>query len=104
METIYNATSENIKIFLVGNKSDLIKENGDKREVSEEMANNYKYKNQNVIKLLECSAKYKSNLIEPFEDLCKGDLLFVFMFCLFVFVFCLFGFFYFFLFFILCFF
>ena len=71
MESIGNATSENIKIFLVGNKSDLVNDENC-RKVSREMARNYSEKYQNVLKILECSAKYKSNLVEPFDELCKG--------------------------------
>ena len=72
METISNATSENIKIFLVGNKFDLVNENEENRKVTKEIARVYANRYQNVLKNMECSAKYKSNLIEPFEELCKG--------------------------------
>jgi hypothetical protein len=78
METISSATSENIKIFLVGNKSDLVNENEDNRKVSKEISRMYVDKYQNVIKNMECSAKYKSNLIQPFEELCKGCLSYYF--------------------------
>lgn len=78
MESISNATSENLKIFLVGNKSDLVLEDSNdlndnnKRKVSKEMAKNYCERYENVLKNMECSAKNKSNLVEPFEELCKG--------------------------------
>ena len=80
MDTISSATSENIKIFLVGNKSDLLNENEDNRKVSREMARMYVDRYQNVLKNMECSAKYKSNLIEPFEELCKGCILYLIFF------------------------
>lgn len=57
----------------MGNKSDLIK-NDANRKVSKDMVMHFMNQNSNIVKYIECSAKTKTNLIEPFENLCKGNL------------------------------
>jgi hypothetical protein len=54
----------------MGNKSDLIKDINNKK-VSDDYVRNF-MSIQNIVKFFECSAKTKTNLIEPFEELCKG--------------------------------
>jgi hypothetical protein len=56
----------------MGNKSDLIKNDYD-RKVTKDMVMNFMSENNNMIKYIECSAKDKKNLVEPFESLCKGE-------------------------------
>lgn len=56
----------------MGNKADLIK-NESNRKVNKEQVLQFMNANSNIIKYFECSAKTKSNLVEPFENLCKGN-------------------------------
>lgn len=58
-------------IYLMGNKADLMK-NESSRKVFKEQVLQFMSANSNIIKYFECSAKTKSNLVEPFENLCKG--------------------------------
>jgi GTPase SAR1 family protein len=73
IDSIKNSTSENIMIYLMGNKADLIKTESTKK-VSKEQVAQFMNVNSNIIKYFECSAKTKSNLVEPFHNLCKGIL------------------------------
>jgi len=72
IDSIKNSTSENIMIYMMGNKEDLIK-NDYNRKVPKEMIMHFMNQNSNIVKYIECSAKTKTNLIEPFESLCKGN-------------------------------
>ena len=73
IEAIKNATSDNIMIYLMGNKVDLIHNNSFNKNVTRDMINNFMSINSNIIQHYECSAKTKTNLVEPFESLCKGN-------------------------------
>lgn len=79
IDSIKNSTSENIMIYLMGNKADLIK-NESSRKISKEQIAHFLNANSNIIKYFECSAKTKSNLVEPFEDLCKGNFIKILIF------------------------
>jgi len=74
IDSIKNTTSENIMIYLMGNKADLIK-NESNRKISNGVIKNFINNNSNIIKYIECSAKTKTNLVEPFENLCKGKII-----------------------------
>lgn len=73
IDSIKNSTSENIMTYLMGNKADLITQNDSSRKVSKEQVTQFINANGNILKYFECSAKTKSNLVEPFENLCKGN-------------------------------
>jgi len=75
IDSIKSSTSENIMIYLMGNKADLIIKNESNRKVSIEQVAQFKNANScNIIEYFECSAKTKYNLVEPFEKMCKGNL------------------------------
>lgn len=58
----------------MGNKVDLIKNESNKK-ISNGIIKNFMSNNSNIIKYYECSAKTKTNLVEPFESLCKGKII-----------------------------
>lgn len=66
-------------IYLMGNKSDLIEEDPSRKKVSWEMIKKFCEYND-VYKSNECSAKLKYNLVEPFEEMCKGIVFFLLFF------------------------
>ena len=67
-DCIRNATDEDLIIYLIGNKSDLIYEQG--RMVPKEKAINF-VKMKNLHGYAECSAKNNENVIETFKSFYK---------------------------------
>ena len=70
LESIKRATDDNIVIYLVGNKVDLIDSSGHNRKVTKEQAIQYS-KNNHFQGFIECSALRNINIKETFTSFYK---------------------------------
>lgn len=71
IDCIKKATSEDIVIYLVGNKSDLALEDRTLRKVSKEQAIDF-VKRYNLYHWTECSAKSNINIKDTFKSFYKS--------------------------------
>jgi Ras-related protein Rab-2A len=72
VESIRKASSEDIVIYLVGNKSDLALEDRTLRKVSKDNAIEFVKKN-NLYHWTECSAKSNINIKDTFKSFYKSN-------------------------------
>lgn len=75
IDCIKKATSEDIVIYLVGNKSDLALEDRTLRKVSKEQAIDF-VKRYNLYHWTECSAKSNINIKDTFKSFYKSKISF----------------------------
>lgn len=75
-DAIQKCASEDIIIYLLGNKSDLTKASPSLRRVEKERALNFVRK-YNIAHWSECSAKENFNIMETFTKFYKGIYIFI---------------------------